>query len=430
MKPSRLRLLAPFLVAGCLSDAVRPRSGVPTLDDVGNDGWTAVAAGREHTCALTSDGSAFCWGSNEFSQLGVADDGTTCARGDSNIPCSTVPVPVSGTIRFRRLSAGDAHNCGIATDDRVYCWGDNLRGALGDPSLRRAIAPAPIATTALFSDVAAGGAHSCGLRTDGVALCWGANDMGQIGNGSTISGFGAPSTVSNVLRFASIAAGRARTCGRLAAGTAYCWGSTWVNQASGADVTRAQNTPALVQTNVAFASLAVGRRTTCGVSVANEALCWEANSTGAMGDGTATGSVVPRLVVGGHRFVAVSAGDLQTCGLADTGFAHCWGGDASGELGVSPALLASRCGETRTPCSASPIRVSGWRVFSVITAGQGNHACGLTLAGNIYCWGAGEMGQRGDGRTSRAEWSPVKTRPAQIITANVTDNTASGSSNP
>jgi len=79
------------------------------------------------------------------------------------------------------------------------------------------------------------------------------------------------------------------------------------------------------------------------------------------------------------------------------------------QLGVSPAVT-SRCGGAAfIACSRVPIRVSGWRLFSAITAGQGDHACALTLSGNIYCWGAGGLGQRGDGRSTN-EWSPARTR--------------------
>jgi alpha-tubulin suppressor-like RCC1 family protein len=58
-----------------------------------------------------------------------------------------------------------------------------------------------------------------------------------------------------------------------------------------------------------------------------------------------------------------------------------------------------------------PLRVAGRQIFSQISAGQGDHVCGVTLSGNIYCWGAGEMGQRGDGLSTSGEWAPGKTRP-------------------
>jgi alpha-tubulin suppressor-like RCC1 family protein len=54
-----------------------------------------------------------------------------------------------------------------------------------------------------------------------------------------------------------------------------------------------------------------------------------------------------------------------------------------------------------------PVRVSGRRPFTAISAGQGDHACALALSGSIYCWGAGGLGQRGDG-TTVSSWSPTR----------------------
>jgi len=419
--------------AACVEQPFRPRSGVPTLDDAGpgggSDGFIAVSSGGAHTCGLVADGYAYCWGSNEFGQLGADDNGTTCARGDRAIPCRSTPVPVNGALQFQKIAAGGVHTCGLATTSRVYCWGDNPRGALGDPNVSRSTTPIAVASTASFSDVVTGGQHSCGLRTDGVVLCWGANDMGQLGSGGS-NGSGVPVAANTALRFVSIAAGDLRTCARIADGTAYCWGSTWVNYIGGRDITRAQPSPSRIQSTLSFKSIAAGTNTTCGISQDNRAYCWEANSAGAMGDGSVTGSLVPVEVRSGANLVAVSSGDLQSCGIADTGFAYCWGANGSGELGVSPSLVPLRCTEERVPCATRPMRVSGWRVFQQISAGQGRHACGLTLAGHIYCWGAGGMGQRGDGRTSAAEWSPVKTLSPPIVSLSVIGDTAPQRLNP
>ena len=416
-------MVALVLLSAC-ADATRPGVGVPTLDEQGRDGWALVSVGREHSCALTSDGAAYCWGSNEFQQLGVEDDGTACARGDRPIPCRRTPVAVNTTLRFKRLSAGGVHTCAIALDDTVHCWGDNLRGELGEPTVRSSAVPVPIASTATFFDVAAGGQHTCAIRTDGVTMCWGANDIGQLGNGSQSFGFGAPVQLNPAFRFVSIVAGDDRTCARLADGAAFCWGSVWVNRVSGTDVTRSQNTPARVQTDLLFTQLSLGNGTTCGIATDNSAHCWEANGSGAIGDGTAAGSVVPQRVVGGHRFVAIAGGAAQTCALSDAGHAWCWGAGSRGELGVSPALLPSRC-ERGVACITMPVRVSGWRIFASLSGGQGNHFCGVTLGTNVYCWGAGDMGQRGDGRVSRSEWAPARIRSPQNVSVDVTGATAS-----
>jgi alpha-tubulin suppressor-like RCC1 family protein len=407
--PVRWLLLA-ALFSGCAEPFI-PRSGVPTLDDGSpvSDGFVTVSAGREHTCALKSDGAAYCWGSNEFGQLGAPEDGTTCSREDRPIACRLTPTSVQGNLKFTRISAGGAHTCAIATDGRVYCWGDNLRGALGDPGVRLMTAPNPVVSADAFVDLAAGGSHSCALRTDGVLMCWGANNDGQLGFSTVGNGSAIPLAVQTSQRFASVAAGSRRTCARVPDGTAFCWGATWVTRQDGIEVTRSQGNPFRTLQAPSFSMLAVGTNTTCGVAVDNQAYCWEANPAGGIGDGTNAGSTSPKAVAGGIDFVAISAGATHTCGIADTGLAYCWGDNTRGQLGVSPALIGGRCGGAAVPCNRAPLQVSGWRIFSMITAGQGDHSCALTLTGNIYCWGAGGLGQRGDGRTTN-EWSPAKTR--------------------
>src|SRR5258705_6530588 len=396
------------LLAASCTDPVLPRTGLPTLDDPVPGNYVAVSAGREHSCALTTDGSAFCWGSNEFGQLGVAPDNTNCLRGDRPIACKREAVAVSGGMKFARIRAGGSHTCALGVDSRIYCWGDNLRGALGDPAVRGSTTPVPIVSADAFTDLAVGGSHSCGIRTDGTVFCWGANDDGQLGLSTVGSGSATPFAIQSTQRFSSLAAGDRRTCARTAEGLTFCWGAMWVARQNGVEVTRPQFQPFRIPAPL-FKTLAVGTNTTCGIALDDRAYCWEANPAGSLGDGSTSGSTIPLAVSGDVRFLVMSSGGMQTCALADTGAAFCWGSNRVGQLGVSPAVT-SRCGGAAfIACSRVPIRGSGWRWFSAITAGQGDHACALTLSGNIYCWGAGGLGQRGDGRSTN-EWAPARTR--------------------
>jgi len=385
-----------------------PRAGIATQDDPTTDAFVAVSAGREHTCALTADGSAYCWGSNEFAQLGATSDSAPCFREDRPIACRRSPVAVTGALKFQRIRAGGSHTCAIALDFRVHCWGDNLFGELGDPAVRNSAVPIAVSSGDTFIDLAVGGAHTCGLRTDGVVLCWGANAHGQLGIGTVGNGSAIPTPIQLPQRFSTVAAGENRTCGRILDGTAFCWGATWVGRQDDTEVFRPQSQASRIQGR-AFQTVAVGTNTTCGVAVDNHGFCWEANPTGAFGDGTTTGSSTPQPVGGSLDLVSISVGALQTCAIAATGLAYCWGANDLGQLGVPPALIGTRCGRVLVTCSKLPMRVSGWRLFSQITAGQGDHVCGLTIGGSVYCWGAGSLGQRGDGRTS-SEWSPTRVR--------------------
>ena len=64
----------------------------------------SVGAGNIHTCGLTVTGNAYCWGFNDFGQLG---DGSTTG--------SLTPVLVSGGIRFSSISTQGGHTCGVTS---------------------------------------------------------------------------------------------------------------------------------------------------------------------------------------------------------------------------------------------------------------------------------------------------------------------------
>jgi alpha-tubulin suppressor-like RCC1 family protein len=145
----------------------------------------AVALGGYHSCAITSNGSVFCWGSNEFGQLGV---------GSGNpVPSSDVALQVAG-ISAKAITAGLNHTCAILLiDDTVRCWGNNESGQLGigDPSGT----PKDVPTLVLEAEesvtglkaiaISAGEKHTCAmiLSPSGTMKCWGYNDFGQIGSG-------------------------------------------------------------------------------------------------------------------------------------------------------------------------------------------------------------------------------------------------------
>jgi alpha-tubulin suppressor-like RCC1 family protein len=86
----------------------------------GNLTFVSISTGASFACGLTVSGLAYCWGLNNYGQLG---DGTTENR--------LTPVLVSGGLTFTELSAGIDQVCGV-TKTAAYCWGQNDRGQLGD----------------------------------------------------------------------------------------------------------------------------------------------------------------------------------------------------------------------------------------------------------------------------------------------------------
>jgi alpha-tubulin suppressor-like RCC1 family protein len=182
------------------------------------DSWPAdLSVGPNHDCYVAVGGDAFCIGSNDYGALG---GGVDVVPGDYG---SWGSAKVAGNHRFRAITAGDNHTCGLA-GTTAYCWGFNGQGGLGIGDFTEPDVPTPVAGNLQFVQLDAGAWYTCGVTVDSTAYCWGDNRAGQLGNGTTALSF-APVKVAGELHFRSVIAGRDHTCGVTTDGIVYCWGS-------------------------------------------------------------------------------------------------------------------------------------------------------------------------------------------------------------
>jgi alpha-tubulin suppressor-like RCC1 family protein len=314
----------------------------------GGFAFVQITAGLAHTCAVTTDGKAYCWGDNLYGQLG---DGSTTKR--------SAPVLVAGGRRFTKIRAGGYHTCATTAAGRAFCWGDNRYGQLGDGSRIERHAPVAVKGGLTVRRVIAGGEHTCAVTTANKAYCWGRGSEGQLGQGAAT--FSAkPVAVLGGLSFESVVAGSDHTCGITTLHRAYCWGvyrSDYDYGQLGTGVLWQGGTvPAPVAGARKWAQVIAGHGHTCGVTDANVAFCWGLNFSGENGDGTRNNSAVPTRVSGGLAFVGVSTGSqepppyvseeaLHSCGITGDGRIYCWGNNGSGQLGngsTSPSLTPAK----------------------------------------------------------------------------------------
>jgi alpha-tubulin suppressor-like RCC1 family protein len=138
---------------------------------------TAIAGGRTYSLALTSTGTVLAWGSNNDGQLG-----------NPAFTRSSVPVPVrlpAGTT-ITGIAAGGDHSLAVTSTGTALAWGNNEFGELGNGSNTNSNLPVPVNLPAgtTITAIAAGSYHSLAVTTTGTVLAWGNNSAGQLGNGS------------------------------------------------------------------------------------------------------------------------------------------------------------------------------------------------------------------------------------------------------
>ncbi|MCX6873797.1 MAG: hypothetical protein NTW21_08310 [Verrucomicrobia bacterium] len=161
----------------------------------------AIAAGYNHSLALTSEGRVYAWGFND-GRLG--NNSTT----DSMVP---VAVDSSGVLAGKvvvAIAAAEYHSLALTADGLVVAWGSNSYGYLGDTTTTAKLVPVAVDTSGVLAgkavkSIAAGWEHSLVVTTDGLACGWGRNWQGAVGDGSSTNRL-APVAVST----AGLLAGR------------------------------------------------------------------------------------------------------------------------------------------------------------------------------------------------------------------------------
>jgi alpha-tubulin suppressor-like RCC1 family protein len=264
-----------------------------------------------------------------------------------------------------------------------------------------------------------------------VGWCWGDNRFGQLGDGTLVNRSQPVKVVAVIgptpgdLNFVKLSAGQDRTCGVIVAAQVWCWGSNGaaINSAFPNDqagilgvgvLASPIKTPMqVVGSPVQWADVSAGYRYACGMTPApvGALWCWGANTYtatrgGMIGDGSLVARLTPVLTAtGAESFVSVGAGFNHACGLSAVGEAWCWGANLYGEVGdggPGTDFLSN-------PGHPTPIKVVGGLRFASLSAAKLN-TCGITPAGETWCWGYNAFGELGDGTTTNRT-GPVKVSP-------------------
>lgn len=344
-----------------------------------------VTVGGSFACALSADNQAYCWGYNYWGQLGNGSNYT----GEVATKIDTSGVLKGKTIKS--ISAGLGHTCVIASDDQVYCWGDNDNGQLGDGSYIPKNSPVAVSTSGVLSGktiiyLAVGWAHTCALASDYKVYCWGYNVDGRLGNNSeTKSNLPVAVDSSGVMKDKKIVS-ISDVCAIDSAGKAYCWGGNWSGQL-GNGLREDSMVPVTVDmtgqlNGKTFTSLDAGSGVNCAVASDKKAYCW--------GSGNSTPSAIENSgVLNGLDILSVAAGVSAKCVIASDDQVYCWGSNIRGGLGNDSKIDSS-----------SPVAVDTRGVMKdkkIVSIASGGYTCALSDENEVFCWGDdNHLGQLGN----------------------------------
>jgi alpha-tubulin suppressor-like RCC1 family protein len=439
------------------------------------DATASISSGERYTCVVKTTGALWCWGSNVNGQFGNGNTSTT-----------NYPVNISAlgsTVRSVSASLAGFHTCALTTDGTAKCWGYNGYGQLGDASTTQRVSPTNIGgivapqigvttlsgfalpgsgytasspgftlapptssregaftfastnpnsatidavtgevtilgggSTLLTATQAATSTHdaatayvslafapvitqlslayhnSCGLTTAGGMKCWGYNGWGQIGSAAS----GVQTTPVNVPGYtsgiAAIATAHHATCALTTAGAVRCWG--WGGHGG-------------LGTGIPSGVIAItsGYAHTCALMAYGGVKCWGYNGYGQLGDGTSTDRGEATDVVGlSSGAVAIDAGLYHTCAVLTTGAAKCWGSNDQQQLG-----------DGATGRKNVPTQVTGLTSGVTSISSGLYHTCAVLTTGAAKCWGANDYGQLGDASNSyRSVPTDVSTLSANV----------------
>jgi len=288
--------------------------------------WDQLKPGYKMTCGIRTSDEVFCWGNNEYGQVG---DGTSEQR--------NTPTPIDGGLLMKQINGGFQHTCLISVAGTIKCWGRSNFGQLGDGSTSDQSTPNDISLQLDWDNLTAGSYHTCATTTSGQVYCWGLNQFGQLGNGTT-NNKSNPVPVSEGNIWTIITAGLYHTCGINQSGEAYCWGLNDEQQLGSGRGQSQWPYPDKVKTANFWVYISAGRSHSCGLNDLGKAFCWGSNEYGQLGDSSQTDRSQPVPVSGDHTWHHIEAGTYHTCGVTTDGSGYCWGNNEFSQLGVQAGL--------------------------------------------------------------------------------------------
>ncbi len=280
-----------------------------------------IEAGGNSSCAITDDGAAWCWGDNEYGQLGI---GTTVG--------TAVPTRVDLPGPAVALAFGtDWHACALLDDGSGWCWGHDDFGQLGDGNEVDAQS-SPVRVTVVdepIRQISPGFLHTCALLRSGAIACWGVGSSGELGDGARGYPDGAVTVQGISGTVEEVAASNGETCA-VVDGRALCWGGNEEGRLGTATGNEFELTPTPVAGlpgDIAEIAMSESGGHICARTSNGATWCWGNAEVGQLGEGVpvAPAWVATPVRLDLPRATAISAGYSNACALFAPDDLRCWG---------------------------------------------------------------------------------------------------------
>jgi alpha-tubulin suppressor-like RCC1 family protein len=399
-----------------------------------------IAAGGNHTLAVTPDRKLWSWGSNGDGQLSDSLSDDLDFDSDRPYPGEAAdPTSCTGQFITNAVAlAGGGNEFTIVADVNGTVWaaGEDFSGEQGGAPghyYNSDHYPAtPISNVSNIVNVAAGYSHVLALRADGAVFAWGSdsdengNLFGQLGVGGLPSPYYTSSPTQSLVTtlVVAITAGAYHSAASDSSGNAWVWGRGWEGQIGNGGTANA-NVPTMLTTISNVIAIVAGYRHTIALTADKTCWTWGDNSEGELGRTNVSfgfgsydaspGQIPPSIL---SNVVAIAAGVDFSLAVTGDGRLFSWGDGSAGELGVSGISSTN-----------IPIQVPGISNVVLVSTTSGDpisqdseaerHVVAMTLdpvdgtgqtTNRYWGWGANFSGEVGGATNANVVYTPIQSQ--------------------
>ena len=318
------------------NNLVHRSSPVQTVS--GGFNWFQVTATRGdsgivNTAAIKTDGTLWIWGQNNYGQVG---DNTIIATRSS--PVQTI----AGGTNWRQVAAGRDSSLCIKTDGTLWTWGKNNNGQLGDNTIANRSSPAQVLGGGTnWRQVSAGGYSTSAIKTDGTLWSWGRNNSGQLGDNTALNR-SSPVQIAGT-NWRQTSCGINMTAAIKTDGTLWMWGGNSYAQLGVNDLVNRSSPVQIFGGGTNWKQASSGMFTSAAIKTDGTLWLWGQGSFGALGTNDQVSRSSPvQIFGGGTNWKQVSVGlGFHAMAIKTDGTLWVWGHNDSARLGTNDLVNRS-----------------------------------------------------------------------------------------